>query len=135
MAGEYQPVYDEFAAILLLVVAFIYRYSLEPHDIGITGTSFVAQLLQKGHLSRRLQDLSDDEKKHLEGWISGLFNPDGITDEVMSGCTPQDFYMLVPTITCQAVGACAQGVLDIQTVKQGLDCKFSSSTHRNKNYI
>lgn len=118
--------YDEFAAILLLVLAFIYRYSLEPHDIGIPSSSFVAQLLLKGNLSRRLQDLTEEEKKHLEGWIAGLFNPDGITDEVMSGCRPQDFYMLVPTLTCQAVAACAQGILDIQTVKQGLDCKHHS---------
>jgi mediator of RNA polymerase II transcription subunit 5 len=105
------------------VAAFIHRYELEPHDIGIAQSSFVAQLLSKGHISRQLQELSDEEKKYLNGWITGLFNPDGITDEVMAQCRPQEMYLLAPTIACQAVAACAQGILDISTIKQGLDCK------------
>lgn len=69
-----------------------------------------------------MADQSEEEKKHLNSWIVGLFNPDGLTDEVMSVCRPQDMYMLVPSITSQAVAACAHGVLDINTVKQGLEC-------------
>ncbi|KAF2100783.1 Med5-domain-containing protein [Rhizodiscina lignyota] len=119
--GEYQPVYEEFAAILLLVLAFINRFSLESHDIGILPSSFVAQLLVKGHISRNLDELSEDERKYLDGWILGLFNPEGISDEVMSACRPQEFYMLCPTICAQAVYACAAEVLDIKTLKSGLE--------------
>lgn len=130
--GEYQPVYDEFAAILLLVLAYIYRYSLTIHNIGIADTSFVAQLLEKGHISRPLGDLSTEERKFLDGWILGLFNPegDGISDEVMSSCRPQDFYLLIPTIVSQAVAAGAADVIDLKTLKVGLECEYLPSLDR-----
>jgi mediator of RNA polymerase II transcription subunit 5 len=118
-------VYDEFAAVLLLVIAFFHRFKLGPHDIGVPPSSFVSQYLSKGHVGRRLDDLSEADKKNLNSWITGLFNPDGITDEVLAQCRPQDMYLLVPTITSQAVTSVTQQVLDINTVKQGLDCKSS----------
>lgn len=129
--GEYQPVYDEFAAILLLVLAFVHRYSLDIHDLGINASSFVAQLLAKGHISRPLDDLSTAERKYLDDWILGLFNPDGegISDEVMSGCRPQDFYLLLPTIVSQAVTALSSDVLDLKTIKGGLECKSAHSAN------
>lgn len=122
--GEYQPVYEEFAAILLLILAFVNRFSLDVHDIGILPSSFVAQLLVKGHVSRNLDELSEEERKYLDGWILGLFNQsEGISDEVMSACRPQEFYMLSPTICAQAVYACSAEVLDIKTLKSGLECE------------
>lgn len=123
--GECQPVYDEFAAILLLVVALIHRYNLDPSDLGIEPSSFIAELLSKGYQSKSLDELTHDERRHLEAWISGLFNPEGegISDEVMSGCRPQDFYLLMPTLVNQVVTACSAGVMDMSTAKSGFDCR------------
>lgn len=99
--GEYQPVYEEFGAILLLVLAFVYRYNLAAVDLGIRSPdSFVAKLLNQGQLNRPLDELTDSEKGHLDGWIQGLFDTEtgGLGDELMSSCPPQDFYLLVPTL-------------------------------------
>lgn len=99
--GEYQPIYEEFGAILLLVLAFVHRYNLSAVDLGIRSLdSFVAKLLNHGQLSRPLDELTDAEKVHLDGWIQGLFDTEarGLGDELMSSCPPQDFYLLVPTL-------------------------------------
>jgi mediator of RNA polymerase II transcription subunit 5 len=128
--GEYQPVYEEFASIILLVLALINRFGLDSHEIGIPSSSFVAKLLVQGHVSRNLDDLTEEERRNVDGWILGLFNPEGISDEVMSACRPQEFYMLAPTIASQAIQACTAGVLDIKTLKSGLECKLGAFTER-----
>ncbi|CAI4210486.1 unnamed protein product [Parascedosporium putredinis] len=75
--GEYQPVYEEFGSILLLLLAFAYRYNLTPADIGIRSRdSFVSKLLSQGHLGRPLDSLTEQEQEHLDGWIRGLFDTD-----------------------------------------------------------
>jgi mediator of RNA polymerase II transcription subunit 5 len=121
--GEYQPVYDEFASIFLLVLAFVYRYSLSPTDMGIPRDSFVSQYMMHGHKRFSMEELSDEQSKHLESWAKGLFGPDGITEEVTGSCRPQQFYMLVPTLFSQTLLACSQGHLVMDTVKNNLECK------------
>ncbi|CAN9319838.1 unnamed protein product [Alternaria alternata] len=64
--GEYQPVYDEFGAILVLVMAFIHRYDLTYHDIGIGHDTFIAKLLKRGHHSMLPDQLSEEQGKHLD---------------------------------------------------------------------
>jgi hypothetical protein len=41
LLGESQPVYEEFGAILLLVLAVTNRYELAPSEIGISFDSFL----------------------------------------------------------------------------------------------
>uniref|UniRef100_A0A0D2XC79 Mediator of RNA polymerase II transcription subunit 5 n=1 Tax=Fusarium oxysporum (strain Fo5176) TaxID=660025 RepID=A0A0D2XC79_FUSOF len=51
---EYQPVYEEFGAVLLLVLAFTYRYNLNAVDIGIASPdSWVAKIIGRGHIGRQ----------------------------------------------------------------------------------
>ncbi|PBP18258.1 mediator complex subunit Med5 [Diplocarpon rosae] len=122
--GEYQPVYEEFGSILLLVLSFTYRYNLSTIDLGIRSPeSFVAKLLTRGHLSRKMEDMSDSEKQHLTGWIQGLFDNEsgGLGDELMSSCPPQDFYLLVPTLFHETVLACSTRNLSDETLKGGLE--------------
>jgi mediator of RNA polymerase II transcription subunit 5 len=129
--GEYQPVYEEFGSILLLVLAFVYRYNLTSLDLGLTSPdSFVAKLLAKGCTSRSLDELSEAEKGHLDSWIRGLFGADGsegggLGDELMSSCPPQDFYLLVPTLFHQIVLAVNTKNLSEDSLKGGLECMFS----------
>ncbi|KAI9733516.1 MAG: mediator complex subunit [Claussenomyces sp. TS43310] len=122
--GEYQPVYEEFGCILLSVFAFVYRYNLSIVDLGLHATdSFVARLLIKGCICRPLNDLSEQEKSQLDGWIRGLFNAEGggLGDETMSACPPQDFYLLVPTLFYQIVLACSTGHLHDEGLRGGLE--------------
>ncbi|KAI1367535.1 mediator of RNA polymerase II transcription subunit 5 [Xylaria arbuscula] len=122
--GEYQPVYEEFGAILLLVLAFVYRYDLSAVDLGIRSSdSFVAKLLNQGQLSRPLDELTESEKNHLDGWIQGLFDTEtgGLGDELMSSCPPQEFYLLVPTLFHNMMLACDTKCLAEESLKTGVE--------------
>lgn len=120
--GESQPVYDEFSAVFLLVLTFIYRYEFSPADLGINKDSFIAKYLAHNHQEELQSQLSAEQSRHLAGWIKGLFDSDGIPEEVTSSCQPQQFYMLVPTIIGQTILACSTGVLGIDAIGNGLEC-------------
>jgi mediator of RNA polymerase II transcription subunit 5 len=108
----------------------VYRYDLDHHDIGIPGESFIAQYLAKGHASIANNDLTPEQSKHLGGWLKGLFNPDGtesVGDDLMSSCRPQEFYLLVPTLFKQIVMAHTSELISLDTIKNGLECKFPTS--------
>ncbi|KAL3471646.1 mediator of RNA polymerase II transcription subunit 5 [Aspergillus californicus] len=120
--GESQPVYDEFGSILLFVLTFKYRYDLRPFDLGITSSkSFVLGLIERGSVSYKLDELSEIQNKKLGEWIAGLFIAEGISEETLSACTPQEFYMLVSTLFRQSVGACEAGKLEFETLKGGFE--------------
>lgn len=124
--GEYQPVYEEFGSILLLLLAFVYRYNLSPADLGIRSPdSFVGKLLSGGAAYRPLEDLSEQEKSHLNGWIHGLFDSEAgaLGDDLMASCPPQDFYLLVPSLFHQIVVALSAGYLTDEMLKNGLECE------------
>jgi mediator of RNA polymerase II transcription subunit 5 len=131
--GEYQPVYEEFGSILLLVLAFVHRYNLSTVDLGLHNpNSFIVRLLVKGAISYSMDELSEQEKSHLDGWIRALFNSaegGGLGDEPMSNCPPQDFYLLVPTLFHQVVLAYSTGYLSDEALKGGLDCKSLESRY------
>lgn len=109
--------------MLLLVQAFMHRHDLKASDLGLDDASFVVQLLERGHKSLGANELNEDQDKYLAGWLRGLYDPEGISDELLSNCKPQDFYLLVPTIFSQTIFACSADVLPLDTVKAGLECK------------
>lgn len=125
--GEYQPVYEEFGSVLLLLLAFVYRYNLTASDLGIRSSdSFVAKLLANGQLSRPMDELNDQEKNQLDGWIHGLFDTDGggLADDLLSSCPPQDLYLLIPTLFHNIVLAFSTGHLTEETLKTGIECEW-----------
>ena len=125
--GEYQPVYEEFGSILLLLLALVYRYGLTRADLGIRSpNSFVAKLLDGGDLWRPLEECSEQEKAHLNSWIQGLFSTEagGLGDDLLSSCPPQDFYLLTPSLFHQIVIALSMGYLTDDMLKGGLECKL-----------
>jgi mediator of RNA polymerase II transcription subunit 5 len=129
--GEYQPVYEEFGSILLLVLAFVNRYDLFAMELGIQASdSFIAKLLVRGTLARPLDELSQQEAGQLDAWTKGLFNAEGggLGDEPMSLCPPQDFYLLVPSLFSQVVLAYQHGYLNDEILRGGLEC--NSSNHQ-----
>ena len=122
--GESQPVYDEFGSILLLVLVFKYRYNLGAYDLGITNNdSFVLRLLERGSSSQKLDELSESQNKHIGSWIGALFIAEGISEETMSACSPQEFYLLASTLFSQSLAACEAGKLEFETLKGGFECR------------
>ncbi|KFA47074.1 hypothetical protein S40293_04631 [Stachybotrys chartarum IBT 40293] len=122
--GEYQPVYEEFGAIMLLVLAFAYRYKLSGADMGIQSPdSRVAQIISRAHVSRQIQDLTEQESQHLGGWVHGLFDSEagGLGDDLMSSCPPQDFYLLIATLFQNIVVAYGDGYLTDESLKSGIE--------------
>lgn len=125
--GEYQPIYEEFGSILLLVLAFAYRYNLSATDIGITSPdSSIAKILGRAHIARRMDELSEQEKGHISGWIQGLFDSEsgGLGDDLMSSCPPQDFYLLVASIFQNVTVAYTYGYLNDEGLKGGIECEL-----------
>lgn len=128
--GEYQPVYEEFGSILLLLLAFVYRYNLSPADLGIRSPdSFMGRLLGGSTQCRLMEELNEQEKAHLNGWIHGLFDTEagGLGDDLMASCPPQDFYLLMPTLFHQIVLGLSAGHLTEDMLRGGLECTLPSS--------
>ncbi|KAF2399114.1 Med5-domain-containing protein [Trichodelitschia bisporula] len=118
---EFQPVYDEFASVFLLVLTFIYRYDFTPTELGINPSSFVAIFLINGDRAFQVDELSQEQAKHLTSWTRGLFEPGPLPDDVTGSCRPQQFYQIVPTLFAQAVVAYAEGVIDTKAMDSGLE--------------
>ncbi|KAK2601945.1 mediator complex subunit [Conoideocrella luteorostrata] len=122
--GEYQPIYEDFGSILLLVLAFAYRYNLNAADIGISSPqSCIARILSRAHVSRERDEMTEQERGHVTGWIQGLFDSDagGLGDDLMSSCPPQDFYLLVASIFQNILVAYTYGYLNDEALKGGIE--------------
>lgn len=125
---EFTPAYEEFASILLLVLAVVHRYGLGRGEIGLAGdNNFVSQILQQIAVSRKASDLDSEQSSQLTKWVEGLYAADdsgeanGISDEVMRQCPPQAFYQLVPTLFEQSVLACKSNTLAMKLFKGGIE--------------
>jgi mediator of RNA polymerase II transcription subunit 5 len=107
-------------------MAFVHRFDLTYHDLGINHDSFVAQLLERGHHSIPPDELTDEQGKHLGSWLRGFYDADkeNLSNEVFASCRPQDFYLIVPTLFSQTVMACSAEVLSMDSVKGGLECEL-----------
>lgn len=117
----------------MLIIAFVYRYDLKYHDIGIGRDSFIAQLIECEHQNTSLDNLTEEQGKQLGSWLKGLYDSDkdGLSNDVFASCRPQDFYLIVPTFFHQTVVACSTGVLSFETVKVGLECKKNRSSAKS----
>lgn len=121
--GEYQPAYDDFAAILLLVLVMVDRYGFDTYDLGYANQgSFIVRLLTNGATSQPVSELSAHQNRHLPLWVGGLYGTENISDELLSSCLPQDFYLIVPTLFDQSIRACMAKVLHKDSLEGGLEC-------------
>ena len=102
---EFTPAYEEFASVLLFVLAIMHRYGLKLADVTLQPTDgFLSKLFRTSSIGHTLSDLTPAQSDQLSKWIEGLYATDehgesgGINEEVMRPCPPQDFYVLVPTL-------------------------------------
>lgn len=100
------------------------RLKLSISDIGISN-GFVAHYFDQEGVAKIVNDLSEETKKHLGDWINALYIAEGLSDELTSSCSPQEFYLLVPTLLQQSVNAQKRGRLSDDALKAGLECEFS----------
>lgn len=115
--------YDEFSACLLLVMSCVNVFNLTPVDLGIEASAndFLRRLLREGATSTAQGSLSPERDRLLSLWIKALFETEGISDDIMSACPPQEFYTLVPTLVRQSMHARKVGVLGQEKMGNGLE--------------
>lgn len=130
---ENQPVYEEFGSVLLLVSTIKHRFELQSSDLnGLDPDSFTSRYFRSASESRTTGQLSEHENDLLGGWVRGLFEAEGINDELMSTCKPAEFYLLIATLFDQSIKACQSRTLTMETLKGGFECRsfsFSASIY------
>ncbi|KAI4271987.1 MAG: hypothetical protein L6R38_006730, partial [Xanthoria sp. 2 TBL-2021] len=120
---ENQPVYEEFGSVLLLVSTIKHRFELLSSDLnGLDPDSFTSRYFRSASESRTTDQLSEHENDLLGGWVRGLFEAEGINDELMSTCKPAEFYLLIATLFDQSIKACQSRTLMMETLKGGFEC-------------
>lgn len=101
---------------------------MQAYDLGIEGpNSFVLKYIKNASMARSLDELTEHENVVLRGWIRGLFEAEGINDDLMSMCSPKEFHLLVATLFDQSLKACHSKVLAPETLKSGFECEWHLS--------
>lgn len=117
--GESQPLYDEFGSVMLLILTTKRRLGYTTSELGIKG--FVARYLDQEGIERSMGELSQPTVKHLGEWINALYVAEGLSDDLTTNCSPQEFYMLIPTLIRQSVVAQQHGKLTGDAFKAGME--------------
>ncbi|KAL8787566.1 MAG: hypothetical protein Q9213_002128 [Squamulea squamosa] len=100
----------------------MHRSELRLSDLaGLDRGSFTAQYFRSASESRMMDQLSKHDNDLLGGWIRGLFEAEGINDDLMSMCKPAEFHLLIATLFDQSIKACQVGTLTIETLKGGFE--------------
>lgn len=101
---------------------------MQAYDLGIEGPdSFVLRYIKYASMARSPDDLTEHEDVLLRGWIRGLFEAEGINDDLMSMCSPKEFHLLVATLFDQSLKACHAKLLAPETLKSGFECGWHIS--------
>jgi len=123
--GEFQLSYDEFGACFLLVMACAARFDLSLQDIAAFSTkSFVAKIMSNSAQAARHEELTETQQGFLSDWIKALFETEGISDELMSTCPPQEFYRIVGTLFRVSLHACRVGAVSQEKLHSALEREF-----------
>lgn len=104
---NFQEVYTDFGCILLMVILAHERYQLELPSDSVAWNMIQIQTITQNDL--------------LGGWVLALFDTSGISDDLMRVSSVKELYTLVPTIFSQAVVACSSKIIDVDTLKGGLE--------------
>ncbi|PWN45048.1 hypothetical protein IE81DRAFT_364424 [Ceraceosorus guamensis] len=68
-----------------------------------------------------ISQLQPNEGDLVGRWIHALFDSEGISDDLMRDSPPQILMRLAPLLFCQSIEACRAGVIDLETLRGGLD--------------
>lgn len=117
-----QQTYEEFGACVFFILRISDRYSISSKDLGLDDKTLLRSLMDSHIEPVSTDDLDDDAARYLGDWIKALFETKTISGDLLLSCPVQNFYNMVPTIFQQTVLACHSNVIDVKTLKAGLDC-------------
>jgi len=102
-------------------MACVRRFGLE---LDTNATSFIAEIMSINDRPRRHGDLNESQKTYLNEWIKALYEDEGISDELMSTCPPQEFYRIVGTLFRVSLNAFKAGALSRDKFHSGLEREY-----------
>ncbi|KAK9479929.1 mediator complex subunit Med5-domain-containing protein [Lipomyces japonicus] len=119
---NFQENYIEFGSLFLLLSSFYYHFSLDVRQFqtNLSNSTCIRYLMSSG-TAYPVEQLEQDQSDLLGGWIMALYDTNGISDELMRSCSPIEYVSIVPTIFQQSVSASNRNVLDVETLKGGLE--------------
>lgn len=102
-------------------MACVRRFGLE---LDTDATRFIAEIMSINDRPRRHRDLNEAQRTHLDEWIKALYDDEGISDELMSTCPPQEFYRIVGTLFRVSLNAYKTGALSKEKFHSGLEREY-----------
>lgn len=126
---NFQETHSAFGCTLLLLMLIVKEFNLSLEDLvalreSREGTSFCISYLANLGLSSGTDNTGDLEQHRsevLNAWISALFDSGGISDDLMRMSNVHECFQIFPIIFQQAFIACKQNMIDMDTVKGGLE--------------
>lgn len=123
---NFQENYSAFGCIFLLFLLIVKKFDISLSDLisykeDINQPSFCIKYLNNLGSSRQLVQTNSNKEEILNNWMTALFDSGGISDDLMRLSTVQECFEIFPSIFQQAYIGCKQGLVDIETVKGGLE--------------
>ncbi|KAK9899898.1 Med5-domain-containing protein [Cystobasidium minutum MCA 4210] len=111
-----------WGGILLALRTLVWRHSLQDtfSKFGLGVVS--AMTASSATLSKpaSLHALTEQHRKVVSAWISALYGSEGIEDDLIRSTSPQVMLAIAPTIVHQSMIAMENGVIDQETLLNGL---------------
>lgn len=126
-----QDCYSDLGSIFIFILQLYDRYALTLKEIPHlqAADSFCRQQIQlysdfDGAAlvlpQKSIDELSDEHRELLGGWIAALFSGDGISDDLMRISSFKVLIDLTPIIIEQVVKACDMNMIDTELLRGGL---------------
>ncbi|ORY69177.1 mediator complex subunit Med5-domain-containing protein [Leucosporidium creatinivorum] len=118
--GDGHPI-EGYGKVVLFIETVLSRFKLYadlPRHLG-SSKGFFVHWLPSAPAVYPLQGLDEESKLAVDGWVEGLFG-EGISDELMHSTNPRVLLRVAPTICKQSLVACQAGVIDLDTLREGL---------------
>lgn len=110
---------------LTLLLTIIHRFGLHADDLPLAKEdSWIRWFLTANGSGTDIDKLSPTQNDLLGDWIRALFETEGIKDELLARCSPQDFYKMVPALVGQILAIHQQGSLPGNKLQNGYDCEM-----------
>lgn len=124
--GNFQETYTSFGCIFLLLLLTVKKFNIPLNDLlsykeSISSQSFCIRYLTNIGTSKQVDPSDMHKSEVLNSWMTALFDSGGISDDLMRLSTVQECFEIFPTIFQQVFIGCKQKLIDIETVKGGLE--------------
>ncbi|CCH42104.1 Mediator of RNA polymerase II transcription subunit 5 [Wickerhamomyces ciferrii] len=125
--SNFQDLYSSFGVVLLLFLLIIKKYNISLNQLLLmkdNKSSFCIKfLINLGSLKQfeSNDNINHEQSELINGWINALFDSGGISDDLMRLSTVQECFQLFPLIFQHAFIGVKKNLVDLDTVKGGLE--------------